>query len=362
MLKKPLRVKEQSELVRAAEALRLLLAQVPIVQRVEIETEALLSGHRIDLLAQVDLADERHLLICELKLRGQPRMVRMALLQLQSAMTQLEVKATPVFIAPYLSPEAQRVCRDNDTGFLDLEGNARLSFGGVFLERLVANKPPAERRDLKSLFKPKSAQVLRLLLAHPYRAWRVADLAQQSRVSLGHVSNVRTSLLDREWAEISEHGLVLSDPDSLLDSWREGYRPPAGSQLSFYTPLHGRGFDEAARQALGCDQQATALFASYSAARWLAPYGRIGTDYFYADKTGLGKLKAALHLDDAAKGGNVQIKLIEDMSLFQDFVEPAPGAYCTHPVQTYLDLASSGERGLESAEHLRRERIAWPTK
>ena len=100
-------------------------------------------------------------------------------------------------------------------GFLDLVGNARLAFDNVFIERRVSGRPPADRRELKSLFKPKSAQVLRVLLRDPRRAWRVTELAEPAGVSLGHVSNVRAGLLDREWAQVSEGGLFLSEPDAL---------------------------------------------------------------------------------------------------------------------------------------------------
>jgi hypothetical protein len=52
-------------------------------------------------------------------------------------------------------------------GFLDLEGNARLVFGGVFIERLVPGRPAVDRRELGSIFKPKAAQVLRVMLRAP---------------------------------------------------------------------------------------------------------------------------------------------------------------------------------------------------
>ena len=56
------------------------------------------------------------------------------------------------------------MCEEQGVGYLDLEGNARIAFGGVFIERVVADKPVAQQRELKSLFKPKSAQVLRAML------------------------------------------------------------------------------------------------------------------------------------------------------------------------------------------------------
>jgi hypothetical protein len=357
---------KESELVkdlktRAVEALKALLDQVPSIRLEDVKREPPGSDRRIDFLVRLSVSDRPHALACEVKANGQPRHVRMALLQLRNSIAHLGSDVTPVLIAPYLSAEAQALCRAHEAGFLDLEGNVRLVFDGVFIERLVLNKPAAERRALKSLFKPKAAQILRVMLRDPARAWRVTELAEAAGVSLGHVSNVRVGLLDREWARVSEEGLFLSEPDRLLDAWRGAYEPPAGERTGFYTTLHGNAFEEAARRALHAGAtRAQAAFASFSAAHWLAPYGRIGTHYFYANDAGLDRLRAALKLSSAAKGENVVVTLPKNHGLFRDTVEPVPGAICTSPVQTYLDLAAAGERGREAADHLRRERLRWP--
>lgn len=346
---------------QAAEALRLLLGQVPVIKLLNVEREALGPDHGVDIVVHIDVSGRRHALICQVKASGQPRYVRMALLQLRNYVIHQVQDATPVFIAPYLSPDAQALCREQEVGFLDLEGNARLIFDGVFIERQVASKPAIDRRELKSLFKPKSAQVLRVMLRDPNRAWRVTELAEIADVSLGHVSNVRTGLLDREWAQVSDDGVFLSEPDALLDEWRDTYEPPAGKRMSFYTALHGSALEEAARRALPSDRgTSSAAFASFSAAQWLAPYGRTGTQYFYADEPGLERLQSALKLSSISKGENVVVTLLADTGLFRDTVEPAPGAICTSLVQTYLDLAAAGERGREAADHLRREKLTWP--
>ncbi len=202
--------------------------------------------------------------------------------------------------------------------------------------------------------------MLRVLLRDPGRSWKVVDLAEKAGVSVGHVSNVRTALLDREWATVGAEGLQLTAPGALLDAWRDQYEPPPGSRVSFYTTLHGAAFDKAVRGALGGTGPARALLASFSAAQWIAPFARSGSQFFYADQGGFDRLRAALQLSSVSKGENVVITRLDDDGLFLDAVEPAPGVFTTGPVQTYLDLASAGERGPEAAEHLRLERLAWP--
>jgi len=346
---------------RAYEALRGLLEKISILQIEGFEAEAVSGDWEPDLIARLLVDGRPHLLICEYKSNGQPRHARSAVLELRNYVAHRAPQATPVFIAPYISPAVRLLCEEKGVGYLDLEGNARITFGGVFIERVVTDKPVAEQRELKSLFRPKSAQVLRAMLREPGRAWRVTELSELSGVSLGHVSNVRTGLIDREWARASDDGLILSAPDALLDAWRDSYTTPSGERLRFYTPLHGSALEDAARSALHVDgSQGRAAFASFSAAQWLSPYGRTGTYYFFADDEGLRKLLAALKLTPTSKGENVVVTVPKDLGLLADTVEPAPGAVCTSPVQTYLDLSIAGERGGEAADHLRQERLSWP--
>jgi len=358
MLKNAILVKDIE--VQATNVLRQLLQQIPAIQLLAVENEPNGTGQGADIVARISAFGRPHILVCEVKSSGQPRHVRTALLQLRDYVAHQTKNATPMLIAPYLSLDAQTLCREQGVGFLDFEGNASLSMDGVFIDRRVESKPTVERRELKSLFKPKSAQVLRVMIREPARAWRVADLARAADVSLGHVSNVRFSLLDREWAHVSSDGLFLSDPDSLLDAWRNAYDPPAGKALSFYTILHGSALENALRHALHADGESSlAILASFSAAQWLAPYGRTSTQYLYTDGAGLESLKSALKLSAPSKGDNVKVTVLQDYGLFRDTVEPAPGVVCTSPAQTYLDLANAGERGREAAEHLRREKLQW---
>ncbi len=348
---------------RALAALKDLLDAVPIAHVDDISRQASgPTGYDIDIAVYLTVAGKPHRLVCEVKGSGQPRQVRAALLQLRDYVHRHAREATPILIAPFLSDEAKALCRDYEVGFLDLEGNARIAFDGVYIDRTAATRPPALRRQLKSLYMPKSARLLRCLLRDPDRRWRVTDLAETAEVSLGHVSNVRTELLNREWAQLDEHGLYLSAPDKLLDDWRDLYKAPAGVRGRYYTTLHGAAFENAAREALSAGRsEGDAAFAAFSAAKWIAPYGRLATNYFYSNAAGLERLKAGLQLTSAAKGENVVITVPKDLGILRDVVEPAPGAVCTDPVQTYLDLHVAGERGREAAEHLRVEKLHWNT-
>ena len=172
----------------------------------------------------------------------------------------MHADATPMLITPFLSEESRAICVDHDVGYLDLHGNAFFHVPGVLIDIGVPGRPAAKQRDLKSLFRPKAAHILRIMLRDPKRAWRVSDLAAASEASLGHVSNVRRALLSREWAREEAGGVALTDPDALLDAWRDAYRRPAGELVTFHTALHGHAFEEAAKQ----------VWSEHSFRRWPA--------------------------------------------------------------------------------------------
>ncbi len=344
----------------AAAAVCNLLGNIPSARVIEVERGSTAGGGEVDLVVRFDAFDRSRTLVCEVKNSGQPRIVREALLRLRDSVATFGTAAVPMLIAPYLSPLAQALCRYNGVAYLDEVGNARLALDDIFIERRSDSRPAADRRALRSLFRPRSAQVLRVLLRDPRRAWRVIDLARAADVSLGHVSNVRKGLLDREWAQLSASGLHLSAPDRLLDAWRDDYREPAGEHHAFYTVLHGAAFERAAREVLGAPSgEGKALFSSFSAAQWLAPFVRTGMQYFHADRAGLERLKAQLKLAPSTRGENVVVTVPKDAGSLADAVYPAPGVACTDAVQTYLDLWIAGERGQEAAEHLRRELLSW---
>ena len=355
--------------IMAMDAVRVLLEHIPNIQIKTVRHEQnLASGYQLDARIDFDHGGIRYALLIEIKSNGAPRFARSAVYQLESYMAHLHRsdhqditwQCIPILVSSYLSPESRSICLDHNVAYLDLYGNAHLAFGNVYIERSVADRPKSEPRALRSLFTPKAAAILRVLFHDPARAWRVTDLAEAANASLGHVSNVRKALLDREWIEIRDDGLVLVQPDTLLKSWRENYSQPAGQQTSGYTLLHGDQLRNSLSGKLSPGPQPPrAICASNSAAQWFAPFVRGGTHSFYADEPGARMLKETLRLTHAAQGANVILRIPNDESLFDDAVQPAPGIFCVNPIVTYLDLWNGNDRDREAADHMAAKCFPW---
>ena len=346
----------------ARNALEELLGRIPTVKLDSIEQEYAYKGQRIDLRVRLQVYGRAQELVIEVKSNGQPRFARMAALVLRHYLTLPDKNdAIPVFIAPYISDESRRVCDEFEICYVDLVGNARLQFDGVYIDRNVAGKPQLERRSLRSVFSPKASRILSVMLRDPWHEWRVTALAEAANVSLGHVSNVRNALIDQEWAEELLGGIALTNPNSLLDTWKENYSRQPGQRTSYYTHLHGEALERALHGTLNTKPyDGKAMLASFSAANWLAPYGRSSIHYFYADELGSNNLRETLQLSSSQKGENVVIFIVKDDGIFLESIEPVPGVVCTSEVQTYLDLSIAGERGREAADFLREKLLQWP--
>ena len=349
-------------------ALRLLHA-VPHLKCGSVRHQARLGAHhRVDGRIDFEHGDDRYALVIEVKSDGAPRFVRAAVLQLKGYLAVLHESRSPnadrhflpMLVAPYLSPASRSICLEHNVAYVDFLGNGHLAFDDVYIDRAVADRPKSETRGLRSIFAPKAAAILRVLLRDPARAWRVTELADAANASLGHVSNVRKALLAREWIEKRTDGIVLAQPAALLRTWREEYRTPVGLRSSGYTIYHGEQLNRRLKGVLNSEpRRPRVVYSLNSAAQWFAPFVRGGTHSFYADAPGARLLREAIKLSRIDKGANSTVRILNDETLLAEAVQPSPGIFCTSPIVTYLDLWNGSDRDREAADHLGSKHFPW---
>lgn len=330
---------------------------------VEIEPVAADADSPFDLIMRVHIGKRTHHLLVAAKTSAQPRQIQEVINATRIYVNKHKASDPVVIAAPYLSPRAREMCREERLNYVDLHGNALLSFAHVYIDKETTSTPKPETRELKSLYKPKSARVLRQLLDDPDKVWSLSSLSGATGVSLGHVSNVRNRLRDRGWLAELEGRFKVSYANEILDEWRENYDGPGGLRLHFYTPHHGKQFDDATHEAIGFDADASlpTLFASFSAAKYLAPFVRgITTTYVYAPEQAVDRLKAFFELTSTTETrANFIITIPDDEGVFFSPERGKGNVLTTAALQTYLDLYLAGERGQEAAEYLRSKRLQW---
>ena len=342
-------MKENDLVERAVEALRSALTDISFVKLAEERRESNSAGAFWSRQMRLRLPDQEIELFIEAKNIGEPRFARDAVnqfLRYQDAAS----ASYGVFIAPWISPAAAQICQEAGVGYVDLAGNCRLSFGTVHIERVGNPNPFAEKRDLRSLFSPKAARVLRVLLHAPRRPWKLQSLAEEAQVSLGQVHKVKSLLANREWLLTNTDGIVLSKPMELLAEWAGNYSRRKNKQYQYYilqTPDKAEEELAATCSRLGIQH----ALAAFSAAARYAPFVRYQRAYAYVHQERLEELVQSLRLKEVPSGANLILWIPHDEGVWYGIRELA-GIQVTSDIQTYLDLRSMHERGDEAARFL----------
>ena len=215
-------MKEQEIVIRIKDELERTLRGIPFIEFRRSVMQASLAGIQVDLLLELKIRDNLQKVIVEVKSPGEPRIIRAAIQQLGEYVDRTE-GAYPMVAAPYISDDTARVCRQSGVGYIDLAGNSFVSFDEIYIERKNYPNPAIEKRQVRSIFSPKSGRIMRVMLSNPGRSWRVQELAREARVSLGLASRLKERLLDLEYASEKENGLTLSRPGELLKQWANNY-------------------------------------------------------------------------------------------------------------------------------------------
>jgi hypothetical protein len=342
---------------KAEAALRALLSGIPFL-KTRIKRIIADDDSQIDFVADLQVSGTPKKLIIECKSTGEPRFVRDAVLRLDRQ-RQDEPNIYPVFMAPYISPEAAALCAEENIGYIDFSGNCRLSTPPLFIHKEGHPNQYLEQRPLRSLYSPKSERILRTLLAlhEPKKSWTLERLAKESAVSLGLVAKVCKLLADKEWIKPDYGWSYLAKPMDLLKDWAQNYNFDRNTERFFYSM---EDISELERKlgvmAKGAPRRAA--LASFSAASRLAPMVRYQRAYAYVMPEALPGVVKTLNLKEVSSGHNLVLLEPYDEGVFD---HPGPIKEVTTPVQTYLDLVSSKSRGEEAAEFLLNQVIkkAW---
>lgn len=309
-----------------------------------------------DLVLRVRSGRTTRKVICEVKSVGEPRYLAQAITTLART-TQKDARLYPLVVAPYISPEGQRFCREAGVGYLDLAGNAFLRFDGVLVDRASPKPPPRAKARLRRLFAPKSSRIIRALLEQPAERWTLARLAQEATVSLRTTHLVINALEEKAFVEKRRGAITLQKPGELLDLWAQDYSVEKNRQHTFYTFLRSPGELAAKLCAHAVNHKEAMALSLHSGAAFVAPFVRSPDvhAYFVGDRE---RLVKALDLRPVESGGTVHLLEPYDEGVFYR-MQTIRGVRVVCNTQLYLDLVNYPARGREQAEALRRQKLRY---
>jgi hypothetical protein len=351
-------MKKENIKEQARETLLQCLKEVPFLD-VETQAESGSKDDKADFRLKAKTPAGTSTLLVEVKTIGQPRIVRDAVNQLLRYQREVP-DAYGIIMAPYISAQAAEICLKDGFGFADLAGNCRISFDQVFISKEGKENTFSRKRDLRSLYSPKAERVLRQLFSSPIRSWKMQLLAEEAKVSLGQVANVKRLLLEREWIETGGDGFRLIVPDKLLAEWSENYDFDRNTVREYYSLLSAANLESMLTNYCAQNNVRYALAGFSSAARF-APMVRYQRAMAYISGN-IDEAARQLKLKSVASGANISLVVPYDDGVFSG-AETKDAVKVTSPLQTYLDLCRTKGRGEEAAEFLKEKVIqpTWPT-
>ncbi len=330
---------------------------LPHVRLLRMQNDSPLGfGGGYDLLVDIQVGDVRRQLACELKSVGEPRYLHQAISQLKTVLTGRD-GTVPVVVAPHISEEGQRLCRDAEVGYIDLTGNVFLQFDSVLIERTSPHTPATRMRATSpNIFAPKSSRTLRVLLENPGRRWTLSNLSKEAGASLGLVHRVVNALTERGYVDKRRGAVLLVKPGELLDSWAERYRLDGDRDHTYYSFRRSFSTFAADLEALAQRSGFVYAFTRHAGASLIAPFVRF-TDVHCYYSGDIETVASGLDLRPVEMGGAIHLLTPYDAGVFYK-VQRVGGASVVCSTQLYLDLFNYPARGREQAQFLRQQTMS----
>jgi hypothetical protein len=309
------------------------------------------------MLVTIKSGKRKYRIVVEIKSIGQPKFIRLAAQQLKEYLSFNNDVMYGILASPYISEAGRQLCQKYDIGYIDLAGNARLKFDGLYIDIQGRENPFPTTRGIKSLFGRKSSRGIRVLLTKPKRLWFVQDLAKEANLSLGQTSNIKRLLIDEDLVQEEGKSFRLTDPQRLLNSWTQNYSFRNNESVDFYA-IEGTQIER--KIAAFCKMTGIDYgLALFSGANLVAPFVRYSRSFVYVgDK--ISEIAGQLGLKEVTSGPNITLLKPYDEGVFYGTRE-INGLDVVSDVQLYLDLQNYQGRGEEAAQDILENRMkpAW---
>ena len=300
-----------------------------------------------------------HNFAIEWKSAGTVAVINSAIRQLQSNQQTLPSDTITVVAVPFMGPAGRDLCKENNTSWLDLSGNAHIVASGLRIHVLGNPNKFKKKGRPKNLFAPKSSRIIRQLLLKPFHPFSQRELAT--------VTGVNEALVSRLIHRIESDGLITrdaagavkpKDPNVLLDAWHEAYSFKKHQIIEGF--VAERNSDVIFhRLSQHFKKNAIKYAATGLAGAWLLTHFanfRVVTIYLKARPSQ--DLFNELRFKEQDRGGNVWLVVPNDEGVFTGSSE-MDGMSVAHPLQVYLDLKGHPERAKEAAEVIRQQYLTW---
>ncbi len=265
----------------------------------------------------------------------------------------------PMIAAPYLSDSVQKRCKELGVGYIDLNGNFLLAHQGVYVDVARPATVFKHPQGVKRIFAGRSRRIIRVLLANPFKPFRLEELASEAELSVGQAFQVTKRLLEDALLERTSEGRVLTKPRQLLRLFAKELRSDYLENRKVFHGFSERPLREVADHlSTLCEQKG--IPCVFTLTSGLEPHERNLREDLTAAYIGVsaGEIRDALRLEAVGKGANVLLMTppeTDNTSAGGVFYLPrklTSGLTGVNLVQLFADFSLQSGRGEEQAEFL----------
>ena len=341
-----------------------------------IEPSFDLPDHRIEVDALVEFTVKSHpgkpiKAIIELKSRLTPMVLEGVIHQVLQYRNELRRSGSfddlyPMVAAPYISESVQARCKELGVGYIDLNGTFALIRDDIYVDVVRPASAFKNPQGIKNIFSGKSRRIIRMLLTNPYRAYRLEELASETQLSVGQVSQVTRRLQNDGLLDRTSEGSILNRPRKLLRVFAQELKTDYVRNrivLHAFTETPPMQFAKGLSEL--CERQGVRY--AFTLASGLEPTERNVREELTAAYVNVSpdKLREDLRLETVGKGANVLLMtppVADNTEAGGVFYRPRKlmnGLTGVNPVQLYVDFTLHGSRGEEQAEFLIEHALAF---
>lgn len=311
-----------------------------------------------------DVQGEQFTAVLEFKSRLTPLILEGTVHQVLGISNSLRASAGyrdlyPMVGAPYISESIQNRCKELGIGYIDLNGTLLLARRNIYVDIVRPATVYKNPQGIKHIFSGKSRRIARVLLTHPFKPFRLEEIASETQLSLGQVFQVTKRLHEEGLLERTVQGRMLTKPRQLLRAFTKELR------TDFLEKRHVfRGFTEmppaqmAGELARHCGKRQ--IPCAFTLSSGLESHERNLREDVTAAYIGVNpdEIRNDLRLEAVGRGANVLLMTppgadnTETGGVFYQTRKLVNGLESVNPIQLFVDFSLQGGRGEEQAEFL----------
>ena len=128
------------------------LKEIPFVQINKVEQRIIPERGRPEIVARIKINERERVILAEVKSNGQSRLIREAIGEILKY-RETYADAYGLVVAPWITPQAAKICKQEGIGYLDFSGNCHLNFDFVFVSKTGRTEAISKKKNFRSWFR-----------------------------------------------------------------------------------------------------------------------------------------------------------------------------------------------------------------